>query len=131
MADYSYGKKPPWLTFITSTLSDADQETIEPKTKHDNEELIIDGLKNEMARAEELIDTLKAEFNSDANGQVDDLEVQNSNLLRLCKSGGSDRRSNQVIGPNRQCSYQGRNHSGDRGWQRGIQTQDGKVWVLK
>lgn len=63
-------------------LSKAGQEIIKQKSEYDNEELIIENLKNELARAQELVETLKSEFDEEAEEQDDDLEIQNKALLK-------------------------------------------------
>jgi len=66
-------------------LSKADQEIIERKTEYDNEEIVIENLKNELAQAEELVKTLQSEFNDTAAEQDDELEIQNKALLKSIK----------------------------------------------
>jgi len=63
-------------------LSAADQEIIKNKTEYDNEELIIEQLKNELLRAKELVDTLESEFDDVAEEQDEDLEIQNKAVLK-------------------------------------------------
>jgi chromosome segregation protein len=63
-------------------LSKGDQEIIRQKTEYDNEELVIDSLKNELVRAKELVDNLKSEFANEAEEQDGDLEIQNKTLLK-------------------------------------------------
>ena len=63
-------------------LSAADQEIIKNKTEYDNEELIIDNLKNELLRAKELVDTLESEFDEVAEEQDEDIEIQNKAVLK-------------------------------------------------
>ena len=63
-------------------LSVADQEIIKNKTEYDNEELIIDNLKNELLRAKELVDTLESEFDEVAEEQDEDVEIQNKAVLK-------------------------------------------------
>ena len=62
-------------------LSDADQDIIKQKAQYDNEELIIEGLKNELERSEELVASLGSEFEGEAVEQDDDLEVHNTVLI--------------------------------------------------
>jgi chromosome segregation protein len=63
-------------------LSAADQEIISQKTEYDNEELIIENLKNELLRAKELVETLDSEFNENLEGQSEDFEIQNKVVLK-------------------------------------------------
>jgi chromosome segregation protein len=63
-----------------------DQETIRQKPLHDNEELIIENLKNELARAEGHVDSLAENFNDAAEEQDDDLEVQNTALIESIRN---------------------------------------------
>ncbi len=62
-------------------LSAADQDTIKQKTQYDNEELIIENLKNEMARAKGLVGTLESGFEEEAEEQEDVLGLQNVDLI--------------------------------------------------
>lgn len=66
-------------------LSDADQEIIKKKTQYDNEELIIENLKNELTRAEEIVDSLANEFDDAVETQGDDLNVENTALIKSIK----------------------------------------------
>jgi hypothetical protein len=63
-------------------LSEADQEVIEQKTHYDNEELIIENLKNELARAQDLVDTFQNDVSEEAEEQDSDLEVRNTVLIK-------------------------------------------------
>lgn len=63
-------------------LSDADQELIRQKPKHDNEALIVESLKNELARAESLVTTLKSDLAQQAKTTAGDLDVHNSALIK-------------------------------------------------
>ncbi len=76
-------------------LSEADQETIKQKAEYDNEELIIENLRNELSRAEELVDTLKEEFDKDTEEQEDDLEIRNRALIKSIQ-GKYSARSGQI-----------------------------------
>jgi chromosome segregation protein len=62
-------------------LSDADQEIIKQKALFENEELIIEDLKNELARAAELLAPLEVEFN-EAIAIDDGGELQNPALIK-------------------------------------------------
>ena len=62
-------------------LSDADQEIIKQKTLYDNEELIIQTLKNDLARAKELLASLESEFENHIAQEHDDLELHNTALV--------------------------------------------------
>ncbi len=66
-------------------LSDSDQQIIKQKTQHDNEELIIENLKNNLTRVEELVGTLKSELDEGVGKPEDDLEVQNTALIKTIK----------------------------------------------
>lgn len=66
-------------------LSADEQEIIKQKTDYDNEEVIIDSLKNELSRAQELVEGLEAEFEEETEKQDDDLEIQNKALLKSIK----------------------------------------------
>src|SRR5258708_1737149 len=66
-------------------LSASDQEIIKQKTDYDNEESIIDNLKNELTRAQGLVEGLEAEFEEETEEQDDDLEIQNKALLKSIK----------------------------------------------
>ncbi|MBZ5723292.1 MAG: AAA family ATPase [Acidobacteriia bacterium] len=63
-------------------LSAGDQEIIKLKTDYDNEELIIDSLKNELSRVQELVKGLEAEFDEETEELDEDLEIQNKALLK-------------------------------------------------
>jgi type III restriction enzyme len=63
-------------------LSDADQEIVKQKTDYENEEVILEGLKNELTRAAELVGTLASEVDDDAAAQGGDLEIQNKALIK-------------------------------------------------
>jgi chromosome segregation protein len=63
-------------------LSKGDQEIIGLKTEYDNEELVIDNLKNGLARAKEVVDGLESEFDRGEEEQEGDLEIQNKTLLK-------------------------------------------------
>lgn len=63
-------------------LSAVDQEIIRQKTEYDNEELIIENLKNELLRAKELVETLEREFDEGPESQGEDLEIQNKAVLK-------------------------------------------------
>jgi chromosome segregation protein len=63
-------------------LSDVDQEIIKQKTAYDNEELTIESLKNELARGEELVGTLNDDFEIGSDEQLDELEIQNTALIK-------------------------------------------------
>jgi type III restriction enzyme len=62
-------------------LSEADQETIRQKAEYDNEEFIVDSLKNELEREKELVETLGSEL-GEADGEQDDLDIQNKALIK-------------------------------------------------
>jgi chromosome segregation protein len=63
-------------------LSDADQEVIKQRTEYDNEELIIENLKNGLSRAKKLVETLESELDEEAEGEDEDLEIQNKAVLK-------------------------------------------------
>jgi len=63
-------------------LSESDQETINQKTKYDNEELIVESLGNELNRARELVEGLAGEFERVGREQEDALEIQNGALVQ-------------------------------------------------
>lgn len=63
-------------------LSEADEEIIKQKTGYENEELIIENLKNELTQAEELVDSLKSKFDGEVWKQDEDLEIQNTTLVK-------------------------------------------------
>jgi len=63
-------------------LSTDDQEVIKQKTRYDNEDLIIENLKNELTRAKELVDTLKSEIGDETWKQDEDLDIQNTDLIK-------------------------------------------------
>jgi len=62
-------------------LSPTDQKIIVQKTQYDNEELIIEGLQNELTRTEELVTTLRNEVGEWDDEEGEDLEVQNTSLI--------------------------------------------------
>jgi chromosome segregation protein len=64
-------------------LSKKDQEIIRQKTEYDNEELIVDNLKNELTRVEELVGELQSEFDNEPEKLDEDLEIQNKSLLKI------------------------------------------------
>jgi chromosome segregation protein len=66
-------------------LSDADQEVIRQKTEYDNEELIIESLKNELVRIEDLVKSFESEFDNGTADQDDDSELQNKALIKTIK----------------------------------------------
>lgn len=71
------------LTALRKTLkglSDDDQRVIKQKTEHDNEEQIIENLKNELTRAQELVQVLKEEFEEERESQ-EELAVHNTDLI--------------------------------------------------
>ncbi len=63
-------------------LSAGDQEIIKQKTDYDNEELIIESLKNELSRAKELVDALETGFDEEAEEPDKDLEIQNKAIVK-------------------------------------------------
>ncbi len=63
-------------------LSTADEETIRLKSEYDNEELIIENLKNELSRAQELVEALAGEFDEESREESDGLDVHNKALLK-------------------------------------------------
>jgi type III restriction enzyme len=62
-------------------LSEADQEVIRQKSEYDSGDLIIENLKNGLARAEDLVVTLESEFDDHATHQ-EDYEGQNKSLIK-------------------------------------------------
>lgn len=78
----SLGNQIETLRKALKGLSDADQEIIKQKTQYDNEEVIVDGLKNELAQAEELVDFLARDFQGDTGAADDDLEILNTALIK-------------------------------------------------
>jgi type III restriction enzyme len=63
-------------------LSDTDQEIVKKKSQYDNEELIIENLKNDLVQASKLVETLKTDFSDHTDEQNDDLEIQNKALIK-------------------------------------------------
>jgi chromosome segregation protein len=63
-------------------LSEPDQQIIDQKPKYDNEELIIESLKNSLTKAEDLVNTLAEDFERVAEEQEEGLEIQNKALLK-------------------------------------------------
>jgi len=66
-------------------LSDKDRAIINQKTKYDNEEIVINSLKNELERIRELADTLKTEAGGDLEKQ-EETEFINADLIREIRS---------------------------------------------
>jgi chromosome segregation protein len=62
-------------------LTSADQGIIAQKTQYDNEELIIEGLQNEMTRTEELVSTLRSDMGDEQGEGGEELEIQNVELI--------------------------------------------------
>ncbi len=62
-------------------LSKADRQIIEQKSAYDNEEVIIENLKNELNRIEELVTTLAAELNEEDEAE-EGSEILNEALLK-------------------------------------------------
>jgi chromosome segregation protein len=62
-------------------LSEDDQEIINQKAFYDNEELIVDGLANELARTREHIESLKHDIGEKANDQQAQVAVRNTDLI--------------------------------------------------
>jgi chromosome segregation protein len=62
-------------------LSKVDQNVIEQKSAYDNEEVIIDNLKNELTRVEGLVTTLAAEITEEDGGD-ENLEIRNKALIK-------------------------------------------------
>jgi type III restriction enzyme len=67
-------------------LSEADQELIKQKALYDNEELIVENLKNAMTQAEVLADDLKSQFDDKAAETDKNIEVHNKALLKGIRS---------------------------------------------
>jgi chromosome segregation protein len=63
-------------------LSEEDQKTIDEKAKYDNEEAIIEGLKNELTTAHESVQTLESSFTEDDAEEEEDAELQNEALIQ-------------------------------------------------
>jgi chromosome segregation protein len=61
-------------------LSASDQEVINQKPRYDNEEIILDGLRNELAQAGEAVSTLPGLF-ADETEEQEELELQNEDLI--------------------------------------------------
>jgi type III restriction enzyme len=62
-------------------LSPVDQSIIAQKTLYDNEELIIEGLQNELSRTKEVVDTLNTQVGDREEEEGDTVEVQNADLI--------------------------------------------------
>jgi type III restriction enzyme len=67
-------------------LSGADQEIIKQKTQYDDEEAIIDSLKNELGQAEELVKSLVRDFNADTAAADDVPEILNTALIKSIRA---------------------------------------------
>lgn len=63
-------------------LSEADEETINLKSEYDNEELIIENLKNELGRTQELVEGLVGEFDEKGETESDNVDIHNKALLK-------------------------------------------------
>lgn len=63
-------------------LSRADQDIIGQKTAYANEELLIDNLKNELGRVEDLVTALAGEVDQEEPEAGDDVELHNKALIR-------------------------------------------------
>lgn len=61
-------------------LSEEDQKTIDQKAKYDNEEAIIENLKNELETTQEHVDTLAKTLESE-KGEEDEVELENKILI--------------------------------------------------
>ncbi len=61
-------------------LSEEDQKTIDQKAKYDNEEAIIENLKNELETTQEHVDTLAKTLESE-KGEEDEVELENKVLI--------------------------------------------------
>jgi len=67
-------------------LSATDQEMVKQKPDYENEELIIENLKNEVTRVQELVATLETEVGDDVGAQDVDLEIQNKPLIKSIRA---------------------------------------------
>ena len=62
-------------------LSEEDQKTIDQKAKFDNEEAIIENLKNELETAKDHVGTLVEALESDEEEEDEDVELENKTLI--------------------------------------------------
>ena len=67
-------------------LSEADQATIKLKTLYDNEELIVDELKNELSQAENFIQSLRSELGDVGTELGDESDVENTDLIKSMRA---------------------------------------------
>jgi predicted nucleic acid-binding Zn-ribbon protein len=82
----SLGNQIETLRKALKGLSEADQEIIKQKTQYDNEEAIIDSLKNELGQAEELVESLVRDFNADTAAADDVPEILNTALIKSIRA---------------------------------------------
>jgi chromosome segregation protein len=63
-------------------LSETDQELIKRKALYDNEELIIENLRNQLVQGLDLVNTLKEEMELNSENEEDDFEIHNHALIK-------------------------------------------------
>ncbi|HEY1614672.1 MAG TPA: AAA family ATPase [Rhizomicrobium sp.] len=78
----SLSKQLTALRKALTGLSDADQATIKLKTQYDNEELIVEALKNEIEQAAELVESTKSDLKNLGTGRSDETDVVNVALIK-------------------------------------------------
>jgi chromosome segregation protein len=66
-------------------LSEADQEIIEQKSLYDNEELIIENLKNQVEQNKGLVESLEQDFDAEIEDVDEELELQNVTLIKIIR----------------------------------------------
>jgi type III restriction enzyme len=78
----SLAKQLATLRKALKGLSEADEEIIKQKSLYDNEELIIENLKNELSRVEGIVVSAKDEIGDMGEGYGEDIEIQNATLIK-------------------------------------------------
>jgi type III restriction enzyme len=63
-------------------LSEADQKIISRKSAYDKEELLVDELKNELARAADLVKRIENEYHDNVRQETDFEDIENTTLLK-------------------------------------------------
>ena len=66
-------------------LSEDDRKTIDQKAKYDEEEAVIESLKNELSTAQGNVEMLEANFGKNEEVQVEEVELQNKAVIKDIK----------------------------------------------